>query len=386
MEPSQNLTPQEQPVAIDTMPNKISIGLPACDTARDRRFPLTPEGVEILVNAGYVVNIEKEAAKAIHYGDDAYTKRGAVVTDRLTTLHSDVIISIGRLSTLDLGCVSRGAALLTLSDAIDKNNIEKVLDRKLTTVFLDNIRDRHGNYPVADLLSEIDGRAAMMKANELLADDCHGKGILIGGVSGVNPCETVILGGGIAAIAAAESAVGLGSIVRIFDNDVFGLNKAECVMNGKACELFPHPKVLKTALRTADIIIVASDSIAWNEVGVLKSGVVVVDISNKPGHVFPQLPIADLLATDRLFKNEGQVCYINAGKTVPRTVAMAFGSAIQPIFRRIMREGKDLADAIISRKELKPAVATFAGRVTCRDLAERTGHSEVDINIFLNLS
>ncbi|MBR5435702.1 MAG: hypothetical protein IK120_02430 [Muribaculaceae bacterium] len=385
MDESLNLTPQEQPVAVENASKRLSIGLPACNPHHDRRFPLTPEAVEILIEGGYEVNIERNAAAVIHYTDEDYTRRGATIADRSSVLASDVVISLVALSSADIGRMRRNGVLLTLSDAIDSKIIDKVLGQRLTTVFLDLVRDKHGNYPVADLLAEIDGRAAMMKANELLADSCHGKGILIGGVSGVMPCETVILGGGIAAMAAAESAVGLGSIVRIFDNDVFALNKAACVMSGKACGLFPHPKVLRTALQTADIIIVASTSIDWNDLNVLKSGVVIVDISNKPGNMFATLPQSDLL-TDSPYKNKGRVCYVNAGKTVPRTIAMAFGSAVQPIFRRIMRGGKEIVDALTSRKEWKPAVATLAGRVTCRELAERTGLPEVDINIFLNLS
>lgn len=383
MDESSNLIPKEQPCAVDTAPKSLSIGLPACNPIADRRFPLTPEVVEMLAYH-FTVIIEKGAPKVIHYAEEAYTCAGARIADRDTALHADIVISIVTLTPADISKMRRGAVLLTLSDTLDKCVTKRLLEQRITTIFLDRIKNERGNRPVADLLAEINGRAAMMKANELLADSCHGKGILIGGITGVIPCETIIIGSGIAAIAAAESAVGLGSIVKIFGKEMDLLVKETARFKSSVIPLFPHDRLFFKTIKSADVVIVVDNIFTMTDPSRLKKGVVIVDVSANPGASFPTMPKADLLNPNP--NAGGGVCYTNAGKTVPRTVAMAFGSAVYPLLMRLNVESKSVADAMLVLKEMKSAIATFAGRVTNHILAEQTGLPEVDINLFLNLS
>ena len=370
-------------MAVETAPKSLSIGLPACNPEADRRFPLTPEVVEMLVEHFDVI-IEAGAPSVIHYTDDDYACVGARIADRETALHADIILSIVALTAADISKMRRGSVLLTLSVAIDKLIAKRLIEQRITTVFLDHIQNKRGGYPVADILSEIDGRAAMMKANELLADTKHGKGILIGGITGLIPCETVIIGSGTAAIAAAESAVGLGSIVKIFGKDMAVIAKETATFKNSVIPLFPHDRLFKKTIKSADIIIVVENIFSITDSSRLKKGVVIVDISPEPGSSFPTLPKANLLKPNP--NAGGGMCYTNAGKTVPRTIAMAFGSALYPFLLKMNIEKGTISEAVALLKEMKSAIATFAGRVTSHDLAERTGLPEVSINIFLNLS
>ena len=112
----------------------------------------------------------------------------------------------------DVRHLRRGALLLTLlsPELVTKEYIKSLMDRHTVAVALDLIEDEHGHRPFADILAEINGRAAMAMAASLLADSEHGKGILLGGIAGLNPCEVVILGSDIAAISAARTATGMG--------------------------------------------------------------------------------------------------------------------------------------------------------------------------------
>ncbi len=100
------------------------------------------------------------------------------------------------------------------------------MKRNIVALAIDLIGDPEGHTPFADILNEIDGRAAIAIASSMLASPAHGKGILLGGVAGIIPCEVLILGAGIAGRAAAASALGLGASVRMLDNDVYRLRRA----------------------------------------------------------------------------------------------------------------------------------------------------------------
>ena len=147
--------------------------------------------------------------------------------------------------------IAAEAMLLTLlhPSMQDPATIAVLLKRSITAIALDLVEDRRGMTPFADILSEIDGRAAVALASSMLADPTAGKGILLGGVTGIVACETTIIGSGIAACAAARSAAGLGATVRMFDNDVYSLRRAIRELGQQVIGSALHPHVLHNALR-----------------------------------------------------------------------------------------------------------------------------------------
>lgn len=147
--------------------------------------------------------------------------------------------------------------LLTLlcPDKIHADSIIEMQRMAIVGVAVNNIADERGNRPFADILAEIDGRAAIATASSLLADANAGKGILLGGIAGLNPCEVTVIGSGIAAIAASRSALGLGAIVRMFDDDVYSLRAAVRDLGPGVIASSLHERVLTSALRTADVVI-----------------------------------------------------------------------------------------------------------------------------------
>lgn len=222
------ITPQEQPCSVCCDRRMPSIGLPACNNQSERRFPLTPEAVNMLVERGFRICIEQGAAACIHYTDNQYLRAGATVTDRDEALGCDIVIHLAPADTADIAKMRRGAMLLTLlhPEAQKPAAVKALLARHITAIAIDLVEDDKGHTPFADILAEIDGRASLAIASSLLADATRGKGILLGGIAGIIPCETTIIGSGIAACAAARSAMGLGATVKMFDNDVYRLRLA----------------------------------------------------------------------------------------------------------------------------------------------------------------
>ena len=171
--------------------HSVSIGLPASTSYSEKRFPLTPEAAAVLVERGFSVRMQSGAAASIHYPDSAYARMGVQITDRDTALRSDIVIHLPAISYADATRMRRGALLLTFfhPELQDPRALRLLMQKYIGCIALDMVEDPDGRKPFADILSEIDGRAAMAIASSLLADAIHGKGILMGGVAGVVPCE-----------------------------------------------------------------------------------------------------------------------------------------------------------------------------------------------------
>lgn len=381
-----------QPVSVAARQRRISLGLPACLSASDRRFPLTPEGVDILVRKGFDVRIQSGAATAIHYSDSQYLKCGADVVSRKEALESDIVIHLAPLEAPDIMQMRRGAMLLSIlhPERLVDYNVRALLDRRIISVAIDQIRDKRGNMPFYDILMEVDGRASLALASSMLASADFGKGILLGGVAGVNPCEVTILGSGIAARAAASSAFGLGAIVNMFDNDVYRIRESARMLGPGVTASALHPRVLEKALRGADVVVATPQDdpavIGADLIGVMKSGAIIMDIDYDAAPSFPSLRAVDISTVIgcRTVPNERQ-CYINLGNAVPRTAAMALTNTFLSLMHEIIScEG--VTDTVKLLPGIQGAVYTFLGKPVNRRVADTVKMRPMDINLLLNCS
>lgn len=385
-------TPQEQPQETCTARRGFTIGLPACDSPFERRFPLTPEGAAQLVERGFRVKLQVGAAACINYGDNSYMRAGVEVVTRDEALGCDIVIHLAPLSASDVRKMRRGAMLLTLlkPDNQDVLAIKELLRRHVISIAVDLIEDSRGCTPFADILAEIDGRASVAMASSLLADASRGKGILLGGVAGIIPCETLIIGSGIAACAAARSAAGLGSTVRMYDNDVYSLRRAQQELGQSVITSALHPHTLENALRSADVVIVTATSepfaIDSGLVTVMKRGVLAFDLASDTGAAFPSMTAVDLTgALSTAGPAGGRVCYTHAGCAVARTAAMALSNTFLTLMSSIVScEG--VSNALKLLPGMQKATMTFFGKIVSPRIAAAVGMRSVDISIYLTLS
>ncbi len=383
-------TPQPQDAAVMTNFRRLTIGLPSCCDAGERRFPLTPEAVAVLTDAGYGVRIQEGAARVIHYTDAAYVKAGAEIGSREDALSCDIVIALAPLSDSDIRKMRRGSMLLSLLNESRQSpqSVNRLLDRHIIAVAIDLITDRRGNTPFYDILSEIDGRAAVALSASLLADPLHGKGILLGGVAGIVPCEVTVIGSGIAACAAASSALGAGAMVRMFDNDVYRLREASRSVPGIITSAL-HPHVVANALRSADVVIATemplSCRIDADMVDVMKKGVVIMDLNHDRSPMFPSLPEADVSSSPVDIGSGRRVCYTGISNAVPRTSAMALSNTFLSLMHDILScEG--IINTVKMRPGLQCAVYTFHGKAVNRRIARIAGVRAMDMSLLLSCS
>lgn len=388
-------TALEEPCEVYTRQRQITIGLPKCDDPAERRFPLTPEGAAQLIDRGYRVLMQEDAAATIHYADTTYTRVGVEIVSRREALGCDIVVSLSGLSPMDIRQMRRGAMLLTLFHAACSSapSLAQLLERHVIAVALDLVEDSHGHTPFADILAEIDGRAAVAIASSLLADATRGKGILLGGVAGIIPCETLIIGSGIAACAAARSAVGLGAMVRMFDNDVYSLRRAVEELGPWVIASSLHPRTLANALRSADVVIntpmAGPFKLNSMDVAAMKKGVLTFDISTaSDGSAFPSMTPVDLAmasAIESSWAVSNRICYTHAGSAVARTAAMALSNTLLTFMSDIV-SGEGATNALKLHPGLQRATLTFLGKAVNPRVAELLRVRIVDIAIYLSLS
>lgn len=380
---------------VKTSRRRLSIGLPKSADPAERRFPLTPEGAATLIDRGIEVNMETGASESIHYTDTRYAAAGVNIVPRVTAMGCDIVIYLDAPSVTDIRTMRRGAVLLTLFDAsrLTAEAARALIDRHIIVIALDLIRDEADNTPFADILAEIDGRAAMACAGSLLADSYHGKGILLGGIAGIVPCEVTVIGSGIGAQAAARAASGAGATVRMFDNDIYRLRDASRQLGPWLITSVLHPHVLNNALRSADVIIYTGCTPAEmvfdaDAVAGMKSGVIVFDLTTGRGDAFPSLHTIDLSKASPSRCNplrQGRLCYINAGSAVPRTAAMALSNTLFTLLTRVI-DFENIDTALKFIPGLQCAALAFLGKAVNPAFARIADVRAIDINIFLSLS
>lgn len=387
-------TPQEQAQETCTAHRGFTIGLPACEYPYERRFPITPEAAGQLIERGFRVKMQENAAQCINYGDNSYMRVGVEISTREEALRSDIVIHLAPMTAPDVRKMRRGAMLLTLLKPShqDCEAVKELLRRHVISIAVDLIEDSRGCTPFADILAEIDGRASIAMASSLLADSTRGKGILLGGVAGIIPCETLIIGSGIAACAAARSAVGLGSTVRMYDNDVYSLRRAQQELGPWVITSTLHPHTLENALRSADVVVVTPTqepfAVSREQTDIMKRGVLTFDLASDTGVAFPAMLAVDLagaFAVRNSASIRDRVCFTHTGCAVARTAAMALSNTFLTLMSSIVScEG--VSNALKLLPGMQKATFTFFGRIVNPLIARATGMRSVDISIYLTLS
>lgn len=386
-------TPQEQPQATASRQHYLTLGIPA--PVRDRRLPLTPEAAAIISEYGIEVRIQQGAGAFVNYSDERYAAAGARLTDRAEALDCDIVVSVEAPSADDAAHLRRGATLLTLEPQVDNAAaLKALLERRICAISMRRIQDAQTRHPFNDILGEIAGRAAITMAvarlAEVDADTTVGKGILIGGIAGIVPCEIVIIGSGIPARAAASAALGLGATVRLFDDDTYGLRTAMDACGGRLICSAMQPHVLQNAIAMADVIILTPTAMPYiisaATMSAAKRGVLAYDISD-----FDICPLAttdsvDLAATQiRHNLPHGAVCFRNLSAAVPRTTAMALSNTLVSLLPDLV-DTRGVNSITSLRSGIQRAAYTCMGYVTDADLARSMSRQYIDIALLGRLS
>jgi alanine dehydrogenase len=252
------MLPQEETLEVAKKQKHLVIGIPKENHDLESRVPLTPEAVEILVSNGHEVRIETGAGKAANYSNTDYSEKGALIIEKKEEIFkSDLVLKIAPPD--DLECEMLLPHKVLISTLLLKKQSRTLLDaikkRKLTALSFELIKDENNEYPVTRSMSSIAGNTAVLLAAEYLSNVHGGKGVMLGGITGITPSEVVILGAGTAAEYAVRAAMGLGAFVKVFDHSVHRLRRLQDSVNYRLHTSVFHPRGIKKALLSADVMI-----------------------------------------------------------------------------------------------------------------------------------
>ncbi|MDE6019002.1 MAG: hypothetical protein K2G85_09350 [Muribaculaceae bacterium] len=326
----------------------------------ETRMLLTPEACGLLTSAGMKVAMEEGAGVDISFSDDAYAEYGVKIVSRQEALGASMVLSFLPLRPSDIKLMKPGSSLLCTmaSGVIDKDTIKALLEMNITMGCLDNMYS-HNDTPIfADIIDEIDGRAAIMYAQENLSYLGGGKGVLLASVAGINPCEVLIIGDGTDVYSAAKSALNMGAQVTVINNDVSMLAVAREVCGPQIQTIMIHPRVLYNKVKTADVILLGTTTRAFefpkNLSAVMKDSAYVLDFKESHPSV-----------------------------SVPRTVAMAISNVMVNFLDELQINGG--FDSMMANNEgVRQGIVTYNGKLVDKLVGSYTGLPAVDLSVMLS--
>jgi alanine dehydrogenase len=374
---------------------QLSIGIPKEKAEVETRLALTPEGVAIVTEEGHSVYVQRGAGEPMLYSDLQYSEAGAYLVDDATEVFStDLVLKIAPPTLDELNLMhdrSSIFSMLQLSN-LSADCIKLIMQKKMTAIAYELIRDEQKSFPVVSSISEIEGNTAIAVAAELMSNERGGKGILLGGVAGISPTEVLILGAGIAGSVAARTALALGAQVKIFDHDINKLRKIQHYLGQQVFTSVIHPTVLFRALATADAVIANLRYINGFErfmvsedlVKTMKQGAIIIDMSVDQGGCFETSECRTL--KNPIFEKHGIIhyCVPNISARVARTSSMALSNIFAPILLKIGHSGS-VKSAISESFGFRHGSYIYDGVLVNRLIGDYFGIATNDIGLLLDI-
>jgi alanine dehydrogenase len=348
----------------------------------ERRVALSPAGVRELCQAGAEIVVQHQAGQGAGFTDPEYETAGARIVYSAAEAYgrADVVLRVERPREEEWRLLSEGAALFGFLhlQLAPQPLLLTLLERRLTVVGLEAIREADGSFPLQQISSRIAGRMAPQLAGRLLEAPGGGTGVLLAGLPGIPAAEVVILGAGVVGEEAARSFLGAGTSVSVLDIDVQKLEALDRRFTGRVRTVLATGANIAKFVTFADVVVGAvrqADGTApllvpRALVRQMKRGAVILDFAINDGGCVETSRLTP--APGSVFVQDGVVHYAlpNVPSLVPRTATYALTQALLPYLRFILREG--VHRAVRQSPALWQGTYIFEGRVTRADTGEGT--------------
>ena len=384
---------QEKEVFGERRHKRLTIGMPNETDRRENRICLTPEAVGVLMDMGHSIIIQRGAGEEAHYNDREYADAGAQMVDTCEeTYTADVILKPTPVMQEDVEKMRDRQVILSPIELFElrKEAIVEMMQKKVTAIGFDILKGENGTYPVVEMMSEISGNSAIMIASEYLSNSREGKGILLGGITGVTPAEVVILGAGTLGEYAARTALALGAEVKVFDYSLDRLRRLNHCLGKRVYTSVFHKPVLERALLSADVLIGAlrffdddlGITVSEEQVKLMKQGAVIVDMSIEHGGCIETSGPTTHENPTYVYNGVIHYCVPNVPSRVARTASIAYSNLFIPLLEKIARSG-GFNPAIKSDAGLRHGVYIYNGVLTKQIIADKYGLVSRDIDLLL---
>lgn len=388
-----SLMPKEQLFAIRNADKRLFIGIPKETSFQENRVGLTPSGVNVLTNNGHEVWVEMEAGVSAGFSDHEYSEAGArIVESSKEIFQAQVVLKVEPPSLDEIKLMTRKQLLISaLQLSIQPEDFLKELaSRKITAIAWDYLRGEDGSFPLVTAMGEIAGNTSVLIAAEYLSKVNNGLGSMLGGIPGVKPSEVVIIGAGSVGEYAARAAIGLGAIVKVFDENTYKLRRLQNQIGQKLFTSVIQPDVLSEALLTADVAIGAvrakhgrtPNMVTDEMVQDMKSGSVIVDVSIDQGGCFESSEVTN--HDYPVFEKYGVIhyCVPNIASRVSQTASIALNNIFVPLMLDIGRDA-GIDNLIKHDAGLRNGVYLYKGMMTNKFLSDTYDFPYKDLDLLM---
>jgi alanine dehydrogenase len=388
-----SLSPQEQLVEVKKGKKSFFIGLPREISLQENRISLTPDAVALLVNHGHEVWVETKAGEGSKFSDKQYSDAGAkIVYSPIEVYKAEIILKIEPPTLEEIDYFRPGQALISALQLghLAHDYIAALNRKKVTALAYEFIEDKVGGIPIVRALSEIAGSAVILIAAEYLSTTKNGKGIILGGITGVPPTKVVIMGAGTVAEYAARAALSLGCEVQVFDNHLYKLRRLKHTLGNQVYTSTIDTVGLSESLRSTDVLIGALRAekgrarhvVSEEMVAQMKPNSLVIDLSIDQGGC---VATSEITTHDKpVFRKYDVIhyCVPNVASRVAHTATTALSNIFTPTILRAAEEG-GVEEMIFNHKWFMKGVYTYKGSVTNETIARRFGLKHKSIELLM---
>ncbi len=381
----------EETLDIKAKSAELFIGIPKETAFQENRIALIPEAVSVLVNNGHDVWVESKAGEGSRYSDRDYSEAGAKIKYSKEEIYNcDILVKTAPVVEEDLPLLKLNHTIISpihLS-AMKTEILEHMMSKKVTGLSFENLKDDSGTFPIVRSMSEIAGSAAMLIAGQYLSAAGEGKGILLGGISGIPPTKVIILGAGVVGEFAARAALAMGSSVKVFDTSVYRLKRLQDTMGHRVWTSVIEPRILAKQLRSCEVAVGALSSqngrtpvvVREEWVADMRPGSVIIDVSIDRGGCFETSEITTYDKPTFIKHDVIHYCVPNIPSGFSRTASHAISNVLMPMLR-------DMADAggfdpyAWNNFNMRNGIYLYKGALTNFHLSERFDLKYTDLNL-----
>lgn len=388
------LMPKEEMLEVKPNFKQLQIGIPKESSFQENRVSLTPDSVGLLVANGHSIIIEKGAGDASNFTDQQYIQNGAEIAySKQEVFKANLILKIEPPTKSELDLIQSGQVLISaVQMSTQSSDYFTTLNKKKIAAFgFEFIKDEQGKLPIVRSMSEIAGNTSLLIAGEYLSNVNNGKGLMLGGISGLMPTNVVVIGAGTVGEYACRTALGLGASVVVFDNSVSKLRRLQNHINQRISTSSIQPQALMKALKRADVVISALQVgngkvpciVSEDMVMDMKKGAVVIDVSIDQGGSFETSEITTHKKPTFIKHDVVHYCVPNIASRVSRTASMAISNILTPILLIIAEEG-GVEHTIRKHECLRNGVYAFNGSLTNEVLSRNFKLPFKDLNLIMS--
>jgi alanine dehydrogenase len=392
--PSINYQTLEETLDIKPKASNLFIGIPKENSFNENRIALTPDAVSVLVNNGHRVIIAYNAGEGSSYTNNDYSEAGAKIAyNEKEVYECDVLIKSAPVSEAEVDFLKPNQFIISpIHLAVMKSEIlEKMMAKKITALSFENLKDDTGHNPIVRSMSEIAGSAVMLIAAQYLSNANNGKGVLLGGISGIPPTKVIIIGAGIVGEYAARTALAMGANVKVFDNDIYRLKRLQNNIGVRMWTSVIEPKILAKQLKTCDVAVGALSHngggrtpivVSEEMVYAMRPGTVIVDVSIDHGGCFETSETTSH-ENPVFVKNEIiHYCVPNIPSGFARTASQAISNVLMPLLLEAADEG-GFDNLIWQKINIRNGIYLFKGALTNFHISERFNLKYTDLNLLI---